>query len=195
MKPQIKSKCIRERAGSLINRPPGQSAAGFRIALTLLASAVAATTLLCSCGMHEETATSRREGATGTPQNAPTPTAPPRSAAQTLAPPANLSARNVSGRESIDLGGGNTLSKFVSYMRVTWDAVPGADNYTLSWSASSNVVKETANVITNVVSPFRHNTDINGGRLYYRVSATKGGKESDLSPEISVTAPSGFVPL
>lgn len=110
-------------------------------------------------------------------------------------PPSNLRARNVSGRKTINLGNGSSLSRYVSYVEVTWDPVADADSYTLYWSKSPNITKETANVITDVKSPYEHDVQIYKGELYYRISAIVKGEETQLSDEVSVSAPSQFVPL
>jgi len=111
----------------------------------------------------------------------------------TMAPPTNIRARNVSGQKRVDLGGGNSLSRYVSYIEVAWDPIPGAASYTLYWSRSPNVTKAAATTITNVTPPYEHDIQIHDGRLYYRVAAVNAGAESELSAEVSVEAPSGFV--
>lgn len=110
-------------------------------------------------------------------------------------PPSNLRTRNVSGRKTIDLGNGSSLSRWVSYVELTWDPVVDANFYTLYWSTSPNVVKEVAKVITGVMSPYEHDVRIYEGKLYYRISATVKEEETQLSDEVSVSAPSQFVPF
>lgn len=109
-----------------------------------------------------------------------------------LTAPVNLRARTVSGWKKVQLGEGQSLSRAVSYIEVSWDSVSGADSYNLYWSKAPNLTKATSDVIRNVASPYEHNI-MTGTEVYYRIAAVKDDKESELSQEASTTAPTGFV--
>jgi hypothetical protein len=109
-----------------------------------------------------------------------------------LTAPANLRAHTVSGRKTVQLGEGQSLSRAVAYVEVSWDPVSGADSYNLYWSQSPNLTKATGALIRNVTSPYEHDIKT-GAEVYYRVATVKDNKESELSQEASATAPTGFV--
>lgn len=67
---------------------------------------------------------------------------------------------------------------------VEWPAVVGATSYTLYWSTTSPVTKQTAQVVRDAVSPFLHTSLDNGTTVYYAVAAVGPSGESDLSSEI-----------
>ena len=120
------------------------------------------------------------------PSDKPTPTE------TALTAPANLRAHTTSGWKTVQLGEGQSLSRAVAYVKVSWDPVSGADSYNLYWSQSPNLTKATGTLIRNVTSPYEHDITT-GAQVYYRVVAVKDNKESELSQEVSATTPTGFI--
>lgn len=76
--------------------------------------------------------------------------------------------------------------------RVTlnWNAVPSSTLYTVYWNTSGDV-NTAAEKVTTTNLQWTHEALRNGGKYYYRVSASNEGGESALSPQFDVTlAPS-----
>lgn len=67
---------------------------------------------------------------------------------------------------------------------VQWPAVVGATSYNLYWAETTPIVKTTAQVIKNAVSPYTHAGRTNGKLLYYAVTAINANGESALSVEV-----------
>lgn len=67
---------------------------------------------------------------------------------------------------------------------VQWSAVVGATSYKVYWSLTSPVAKDTAQVVTDAVSPLEHTGLTNGVTVYYAVSAVNAFGESALSAEV-----------
>ena len=67
---------------------------------------------------------------------------------------------------------------------VQWPAVVSATSYNLYWSETSPVLKTTAQVIKNAVSPYVHTGRTNGKLLYYAVTAVNANGESEMSVEV-----------
>ncbi len=72
--------------------------------------------------------------------------------------------------------------------RVTlrWKAVPSSTLYTVYWNTQGEVSARDEKVTTKDLQ-WMHEALRNGGKFYYRVSASNDGGESDLAPQVAVT--------
>lgn len=110
------------------------------------------------------------------------------------APPQNVKAEAVGGvrREPGPAGiGGTMLSTTVQDVRISWDAVEGADSYTIYWSKAPGVSKKAGTPMVNVVSPYLHTGLEEGQKYYYVVTASGPSGESPESQEVSAQPKSG----
>lgn len=74
-----------------------------------------------------------------------------------------------------------------SELLVSWNHIPTATSYTLYWSITPGVTT-TSNKITPATAPEAHGPLAANQPYYYRVSYSKNGVESELSPEASAIA-------
>ena len=73
---------------------------------------------------------------------------------------------------------------------LSWNAVPSSSLYTVYWNTSGDVSTAAEKVTTKDLQ-WTHEALRNGGKYYYRVSASNEGGESALTPQFDVTlAPS-----
>ena len=71
---------------------------------------------------------------------------------------------------------------------LSWNAVPQATSYTVYWSSSSSVTKQTGSAISGIAAAaYLHSGLTNSTTYYYVVTATKGPVESSESAEVSAT--------
>ena len=75
---------------------------------------------------------------------------------------------------------------------LTWDAVEGADSYNIYYSDTPDVDTSTGTKIPSVYSPYTHN-NLDGGKVYYIVTAVSASGESLPSIESSATPANIFL--
>ncbi|HQI82145.1 MAG TPA: fibronectin type III domain-containing protein [Deltaproteobacteria bacterium] len=76
---------------------------------------------------------------------------------------------------------------------ITWNAVQGANSYTIYWSTTTGVTPASGTAITGVTSPYAHTGLTNGTTYYYVVTAVNHDGESAPSAQVSCR-PTGPVP-
>ncbi len=95
---------------------------------------------------------------------------------------------NDGGDGTIVAAPASNLQVIAGDQRITlnWDAVPGADSYTVYWSnITGNGTSGTA--ISNISPPFYHDGLSNGANYYYVVTAVNTVGESTGSAEVTAT--------
>jgi len=78
---------------------------------------------------------------------------------------------------------------------LTWDAVTGADSYTIYWNTTGNISAEDSSIVSLTGSSFRHTGLSNGTTHYYTIVAIGLGGESASLLEVSVTPNDGTAPI
>jgi len=75
----------------------------------------------------------------------------------------------------------------IGYVDLNWNAMPGAENYTVYRANAGELVP-----LTNITAPFTsyHDTGVEAGENYvYCVTAWEGENESTLSNTVTITVP------
>lgn len=85
-----------------------------------------------------------------------------------------------------------TIAASDGSITLSWDAVAGADSYTIYWKNAPGVTNED-NRIENAVSPYDHTGLTNGTMYYYAVTSVSNGVEGALSQEVAA-APAKAIP-
>lgn len=71
---------------------------------------------------------------------------------------------------------------------LNWDYISEADSYNIYWSTEAGVTKATGTKIANVISPYVHDSLINGVTYHYIITSVYTGLESEISKEVSAVS-------
>jgi hypothetical protein len=127
--------------------------------------------LTAGCGKKEESSQ----------QGAKEDTAPPPEPPQKVEAEASGGVRKEPGPGGL----GTVHSTTVQDVVLAWEPVEGADSYTIYWSNTPGVTKQSGTRIANVTSPYIHGYLNEGKTYYYIVTSSRKGKESRASQEVS----------
>ena len=98
----------------------------------------------------------------------------------------NIATVTVTG--TIAAAPASNLAATAGDQRITlnWDAVPGADSYTVYWSNVTGT-GTSGTAISNISPPFYHDGVTNGTNYYYVVTSVNAAGESPASAEVTAT--------